>query len=306
MQGLSPLRMRFFGAHTIDTGGIHMAARRAGAGGMTALQCFTAVPKYYNEKVSLKPDRVARFRDALAAAGIAPRQVIVHAGYVINSATPEADKWERAAAALTRELERSTALGIGGVCFHPGAATDGDRVAALARVALAMSRALDAVDGETRLLIENSAGAGTTVGRTADEVADILAQLPRAHRERSGYGLDTCHLLASGYDIASTREAQDAAFDVWRKAIGESPRFLHLNDSVHGLGTNKDRHARIGEGHIGVAPFGWLVRAPISEGIPLILETPQAVPDIADDDPTADPWDVETIALLTRLAAEME
>jgi deoxyribonuclease IV len=296
--------MRFLGAHTIDTGGIHMAARRAGASGMTAMQCFTAVPKYYNEKVSIKADRVARFRDAAAAAGIALEQVIVHAGYVINSATPETEKWERAVAALTKELERSTLLGVGGVCFHPGAATDGDRSAATARVATAMTRALKTVEGTTRLLVENSAGAGNTIGRAAEEVADILAQLSSGHRARSGYGLDTCHLLASGYDIASSREAQTAVLEEWQRVIGESPRFFHLNDSVHALGTNKDRHARIGEGHIGAAPFGWLLQHPISEGIPCILETPQCVPDIADDDASADPWDVEAMTLLTRMAAE--
>lgn len=294
--------MRYLGAHTIDTGGIHMAARRAGQAGMTALQCFTAVPKYYNEKVSIKPDRVARFREAAAQAGIGLEQVIVHAGYVINCATPEAEKWERAAAALTRELERSTALGVGGVCFHPGAATDGDRTAAIARVAEAMTQALSRVEGTTRLLVENSAGAGTTIGRTADEVGDILRALAPAHRARSGYGLDTCHLLASGYDIASTHEAQQMVLAEWLRATGERPRFFHFNDSVHGLGTNKDRHARIGEGHIGAAPFGWLLQDPITEGIPLILETPQAVPDVADDDSTPDPWDVEAIALLTTLA----
>nr|MCU0635199.1 deoxyribonuclease IV [Gemmatimonadaceae bacterium] len=240
--------MRLLGAHTIDTGGIHMAARRAGASGMSAMQCFTAVPKYYNEKVSIKPDRVARFHEALAVAGIDRRHVIVHAGYVINSATPEAEKFERAAAALTKELERSTRLEVGGVCFHPGAATDGDRDAAIARVAVAMTRALETVGGETRLLVENSAGAGTTIGRTAEEVGAILAQLSPAHRARSGYGLDTCHLLASGYDIASAREAQREVLATWVRATGERPRFFHLNDSVHGLGTNKDRHARIGEG----------------------------------------------------------
>ncbi|MCU0635397.1 MAG: deoxyribonuclease IV [Gemmatimonadaceae bacterium] len=295
--------MRYLGAHTIDTGGIPMAARRAGASGMRALQCFTAVPKYYNEKVSIKPDRVARFREALATAGIDRRHVIVHAGYVINAATPEAEKWERAAAALSKELERSTLLGAAGVCFHPGAATDGDRDAAVARVAVAMTRALETVAGDTRLLVENSAGAGTTIGRTAEEVGAILAALAPEHRARSGYGLDTCHLLASGYDIASTEQRQREVLDTWVRVTGERPRFFHLNDSVHGLGTNKDRHARIGEGHIGAPPFGWLLRDPITEEIPLILETPQAKPDVADDDATGDAWDIETIALLERMAS---
>src|SRR4051794_1804139 len=116
----------YFGAHTIDTGGIHMAARRAGHADMRALQIFTAIPKYYGDKVTIRPERVARFREALAGTKIAPERVVVHAAYVLNVATPDAEKWTRARDGLRKELERSTTLGVGAVCFHPGAATDDD------------------------------------------------------------------------------------------------------------------------------------------------------------------------------------
>jgi deoxyribonuclease-4 len=291
------------GAHTIDTGGIPMAARRAGNAGMTALQVFSAVPKFYNDKVSVKPDRVARFRAALDEAGIAPAHVVVHAGYVLNTATPDEGKWERARDGLARELERSTALGAGGVCFHPGAATDGDRAAACARVARALTHALERVEGGTRLLVENTAGAGTTVGRTADEVAEILSQVPAALRPRTGYGLDTCHLYASGHDIAAGPAALAAVLDAFEAATGEPPSFFHLNDSAGALGSNKDRHMLVGEGAIGAEPFGWLLADRRSRGVPLILETPQQNPEIADDDPTADPWDVRMIELLRTMIA---
>jgi deoxyribonuclease-4 len=291
------------GAHTIDTGGIPMAARRAGNAGMTALQVFSAVPKFYNDKVSVKPDRVARFRAALDEAGIAPAHVVVHAGYVLNTATPDEGKWERARDGLARELERSTALGAGGVCFHPGAATDGDRAAACARVARALTHALERVEGGTRLLVENTAGAGTTVGRTADEVAEILSQVPAALRPRTGYGLDTCHLYASGHDIAAGPAALAAVLDAFEAATGEPPAFFHLNDSAGALGSNKDRHMLVGEGAIGAEPFGWLLADRRSRGVPLILETPQQNPEIADDDPTADPWDVRMIELLRTMIA---
>src|SRR5215208_8500881 len=98
----------YLGAHTIDNGGIDMAARRAGRAGMRALQIFSAVPKYYNEKVGVRPERVERFREALREAKIAPEPVVVHAGYVLHVATPDEEKWARAAAALAKELERST------------------------------------------------------------------------------------------------------------------------------------------------------------------------------------------------------
>ena len=97
------------GAHTIDTGGVHMAVRRAAAAGMRTLQVFTAVPKYYNEKVGVKPERVARFRAACEEAGIRPGDAMAHAAYVLNTASPDEAKWERAAAGLAKELERATA-----------------------------------------------------------------------------------------------------------------------------------------------------------------------------------------------------
>ncbi len=179
----------FLGAHTIDNGGIDQAARRAGGAGMTAMQLFTAIPKFYGDKSSIKPERVTKFRAALQEAGIAPAHVVAHAAYVLNTATHEDDKWIRASAGLTKELERSTALGIGAVCFHPGAAKDGDRAAAVERVARAITAALETVPGDTRLLVENTAGAGATIGKTPDEVGGILErraqETARAHRLRT-------------------------------------------------------------------------------------------------------------------------
>ncbi|WP_434478722.1 deoxyribonuclease IV [Gemmatimonas sp.] len=297
--------MLHIGAHCIDSGGIPMAARRAGNGGMQALQIFSAIPKYYNDKVGVKPDRVARFREALSDAGIKPEHVIVHAAYVLNCATPDEEKWGRAAAGLAKEFERSTALGVGGVCFHPGAATTGDRDEACARVSEAMRRALAVVpESHTRLLIENTAGAGTTVGRTPEEVALMLQGIPAEQRHRTGYGLDTCHLFASGFPISASREALTGVLDAFEAATGEPPAFLHLNDSEGALGSNKDRHALIGEGLIGATPFGWLLQDRRAQGIPLILETPQEVSEVGEEDATPDPWDVSSVALLRQLARE--
>ena len=291
--------MHYFGAHCIDNGGLHMAVKRAGKGRMHALQFFSAIPKYYGDKVSIKPERVARFRDALAETEIESRNCVVHAAYVLNCATPEGEKWSRAAGGLSREFERSSMLGIGGVCFHPGAATDGDREAGVERVGQAMIQALGAVpESTTRLLIENTAGAGSTVGRTPEEVAGILACIPAAQRHRTGYGLDTCHLFASGYDISASRDELTRVLDAFEDATGEPPSFFHLNDSDGALGSNRDRHMLIGDGKIGAKAFEWLVNDRRSQGIPLILETPQAKPDVADDDDSPDPWDVESIMKL--------
>jgi deoxyribonuclease-4 len=292
----------YFGAHPIDIGGIHMAVRRAANADMRALQLFTAIPKYYGDRVSIRPERVARFREALAATRIAPERVVVHAAYVLNVATPDETKWTRARDGLARELERSTALGVGAVCFHPGAATDDDRDAAAQRIAAAMVHALEGVQGDTRLLVENTAGAGKTMARTAAEVGAILAHVPKRLRARTGYGLDTCHLYASGYDLRASRAQVTATLDAFEEATGESPGFFHLNDSEGELGSNRDRHVLIGDGAIGVEPFGWLLADRRTRGVPLILETPQLNTEIADTDDAPDPYDVQMMELLSRLA----
>jgi deoxyribonuclease-4 len=293
----------YLGAHTIDVGGIHMAVRRGTNAGMTALQVFTAKPTFYNERISVRPERVQRFRSALGATEIRPEHVVAHGAYVLNVATPDDAKWTRARDGLAKELERSTALGIGIVCFHPGAATDGDRAAAARRIATAIVHALEAVPATaTRLLVENTAGAGATMARTAEEVGDILRHVPTTLRGRTGYGLDTCHLWASGYDIAASRDGLTAVLDEFEKATGEAPGFFHLNDSEGARGSNRDRHALIGDGMIGVDAFGWLLHDRRSRDVPLILETPQLTTDIADDDDTPDPYDVQMMALLKELA----
>jgi deoxyribonuclease IV len=292
---------RILGAHTIDNGGIDKAALRAGNGGMTALQIFTAIPKYYGDRISVKPERVTRFQAALEQAGIERKNVVTHAAYVLNTASSDEEKASRARGGLAKELERSTALGVGAVCFHPGAATDGDRDAAAARIAAAITHALETVPGSTRLLVENTAGAGATMGRTPEEIAAILSSVPDALRRRTGYGLDTCHLYAAGHDIAESNAAFTSILDEFETVIGELPSFFHLNDSEGALGSNKDRHMLIGEGRIGVEPFGWLLRDRRSSGVPLILETPQEHYDIAEDDASADPYDVRMMELLRAM-----
>jgi deoxyribonuclease-4 len=293
---------RYFGAHTIDNGGIDMAVKRAAASGMSALQIFTAVPKFYNEKMSVRPERAERFRDALKASKIPPRNTITHAAYVLNVATPDEEKWARANNGLTKELARATTLGLGAVCFHPGAATDGDREAGARRVGKAITNALRAIDGDTKLLIENTAGAGNTVGRTPGEVGAMLAGIPESLRGRTGYGLDTCHLFAAGYDLTFGPDAAAAILDEFEEATGRTPSFFHLNDSQGALGSNVDRHALIGEGAIGVEGFRWLLADRRTMGIPLVLETPQKNYEIAEDDASPDPWDEKMIRLLETLS----
>ncbi len=294
----------FIGAHTVANGGIQMAALRAGNAGMRALQIFTAPPQYYGDKATIKPERVQRFRAALAEAEIQPAHVVVHGAYVLNAATEDETKLARARAGLRKELERSTALGVGSVCFHPGAATSGDRAAAAERVASAITDALEVVEGDTLLLVENTAGAGMTLGRTAAEVGAILHSVPDRLRHRTGYGLDTCHLLASGHDITRSEPDLTRVLDEFEEATGSAPSFFHLNDSEGALGSNKDRHVLIGDGKIGRQPFEWLLRDRRTAGIPLILETPQENYDIAEDDASPDPYDLAMMRFLLSVQTD--
>jgi apurinic endonuclease APN1 len=291
----------WLGAHTIDNGGMDMAVRRAAQAGMSAMQLFTAIPKFYGDKTSIRPERAERFRKAIADTGMDPTHIVAHGAYVLNVATPDSEKWTRARDGLTKELERATMLGLGIVCFHPGAATDGNREAAAERIAQAMTHAMTAVQTKTLLLIENTAGAGTTMARTAEEVGAILSHVPKALRGRTGYGLDTCHLFASGYDVSKSRDELTRVLDAFEEATGQVPGFFHLNDSEGALGSNRDRHALIGEGQIGENAFRWLIADRRSRGIPLVLETPQQILDVGDEDATPDPYDVRMMNLLRAM-----
>ncbi|MGH7475645.1 MAG: deoxyribonuclease IV [Longimicrobiales bacterium] len=292
---------RILGSHTVDNGGIDMALRRAVNAGLDTVQIFTAIPKFYGDRTTIRAERVERFKRALEETGVRPQHVLVHAAYVLGVTTSDPIKWTRSARGLLKELERSTLLGVGAVCFHPGSVDDADPAAAAERAARAMAEALEAVPGGTQLLVENTAGGGRTLGRTAAEVGQILSHVPDRHRSRAGYGLDTCHLFASGYDITASREALSAVLDAFQQAAGEPPSFFHLNDSAGGLGSNRDRHVLIGEGQIGTEPFAWLLEDSRTAGVPLILETPQQNYTVAADDPSGDPYDVRMNELLRSL-----
>jgi len=282
-----------------------MAVRRAAAAGLDTLQLFTAIPKFYGDKSTMKPERVEKFRQAIEETGIRPEHIVVHAAYVLNTATSNPEQWGRAAAGLAKELERSSILGVGMICFHPGSALQADPKDAVRRVADAIVHALEAwPEAKPRVLVENTAGAGRTVGRTPEEVAGILSHVPAELRPRTGYGLDTCHLYASGFDIAASEESLRDVLDQFEQATGEPPSFFHLNDSEGELGSNRDRHTLLGEGRIGVEPFRWLFRDPRTANVPLILETPQKFPEPDRDDASPDPYDVAMCKLLRSFEAE--
>ena len=222
---------------------------------MTALQVFTAPPTYYGDKAGMKGDKVARFHAALAEGGIEPGNVLVHAAYVLNTASPEEEKATRARAGLARELERTQAIGALGAASTPvrrGRATPSKPPSGWARRSVMPCRRWKARRGcSWRTPPER----GKTMGRTPEEIALMLSQVPSDLRHRTGYGLDTCHLFAAGHDIKSSPESLRAVLDRFEQVIGEAPAFFHLNDSQHPSARTRTATPCWERGKSGRSPF---------------------------------------------------
>jgi deoxyribonuclease-4 len=277
------------GAHVSSAGGSAEAPPRADAVGATALQLFTKTANQWKER-EVAPDEAAAFRAARAAAGVA--FAVAHDSYLINLASPDAGLRARSLASFRAELRRSEALGLDAIVSHPGNYMD-DRDAGLARNADAIAEALAAEPGRVRLCLETTAGSGTALGRTFEELAAIIARLPAAVAGRVAVCLDTCHVFAAGYDLVGDYDGVWARFD---DALGlERLAVLHLNDSQGALGSRKDRHAGIGEGHLGEATFARVMRDPRLSRVPKLIETPKG------DDPET--FDRRNLGRLLRLAA---
>ncbi len=244
------------------------APERARTIGATAIQVFTKTPNQWREP-AIDPEHASAFRAALADAGV--RAVVAHDSYLINLASPDETLRARSERSFTLELERCRLLGIPWVVSHPGNFMD-DRAAGLARNAEAYAACLARVDGPG-VLIEGTAGAGTALGATFEELAALRSAIPTEVRSRVGFCLDTAHLHAAGYTVASDIEGVWAAFD---RIVGLAHlKCLHLNDSRAALGSRVDRHAWIGEGTIGPEAFRRIMRDPDLAKTIKIIETPK-------------------------------
>jgi len=284
------------GAHMSAAGGVDLAITRAAALSMESCQLFTKNANQWNAK-PLDPAVVERFQIQKESAGVA--NLVAHDSYLINVGSPDDANWEKSRNALLIELERCDLLGVPYLVSHPGAHMQSGEEAAIARVAEAINRINDArPGGETSLLIETTAGQGTTLGRTFEEIACIIDKVE--DKDRIGVCLDTCHIFVAGYDIrdAETYEATTSAFD---EVIGLSwLKVIHLNDAKKGLGSRVDRHTHIGEGELGLEPFRLLMNDPRFDGIPGVLETPKG------DDDTEDARNLATLRGLIGLTAVPE
>jgi deoxyribonuclease-4 len=286
-----------FGAHVSVAGGVSLAVPRAVALGCEAMQIFARNP---NQWTAPPLDRAEAhgFREGVARAGLHP--VVSHASYLINLASPRAPLVVQSMEALVDELHRAESLGLDGVVLHPGTRVAGETdEQALDRIAAALAVVFDQVPWRhARLLLEHTAGQGLSLGHRFEQLAGIIARL--GGTDRVGVCLDTCHLLASGYDIASAR-GYAATMAAFHSVVGMGRlQAVHVNDSKRERGSRVDRHAHIGDGFIGIAGFRRLVNDPRLAGIGMVLET-EKVPGRRPSSLEADPLDARNLAVLRGL-----
>ena len=257
------------GTHVSSQGGSFAAPPRALEIGATALQLFTKTPNQWKER-EIDSGEATAFRAALAAAG-AP-VTVSHDSYLINLASPDDDQRTRSIESFASELRRCHALGIDYLVSHPGNYMD-DRDAGIARNAAAIAVALAAEPGDTILCLETTAGTGTALGATFEELAAIIDAVPATLRSRIGVCVDTCHIYSAGYDIVTDF---DGVIDTFDRILGlRRLRVWHLNDSKTPFNSHRDRHELIGDGSLGDAPFRRIMTDARFAHTVRILETPK-------------------------------
>jgi deoxyribonuclease-4 len=257
------------GAHVSAAGGTPQAPPRAQAIGATALQLFTKQANRWAER-ECEGEECRAYASALA--GTPVRASVSHDSYLINLASPDPVLRARSIDSFAAELRRCAALGVQYLVSHPGNYMD-EREAGLARNADGIAEALERVPSGTILCLETTAGSGTALGATFEELAALIARLPAPLQARVGVCLDTCHVYSAGHDLATDYDGVWARFD---DALGlDRLRVLHLNDSKTPFASRKDRHELIGEGSLGEAPFRRLMTDARFVDVPKIIETPK-------------------------------
>jgi len=277
-------------------GGLPRAVERAVVHKCEAMQVFAKNASQWRGR-PLPPEEIRAFRRLVKRSGITP--VVSHASYLINLATANRGLRAQSLEAMGDELDRADSLGLLGVVLHPGCYTDGSEARGLALIADGLDLLLrDRRHTRTLVILEHTAGQGTSLGFTFEQLATILG-LMKAER-RVGICLDTCHLLASGYDIASP-EGYARTFKAFGRILGfDRLKVFHLNDSKRPLGSRVDRHMHIGEGFVGLDAFRRIVNDRRFRGLPMLLETPKSE-GRATGPIVADPLDMKNLTVLRGL-----
>jgi deoxyribonuclease-4 len=260
------------GAHVSPAGGLPKAVERGVERGCRAIQIFNQSPRMWRP-TQYTDEAVAGFREALSESPI--DAVVIHAVYLLNCASDDPDIRAKSLTSLTHSLRTGDRIGASAVILHPGSAKTGHVGEAIERAGKTIAEAL-AESECCELHLENTAGAGGTLGRSFEELAALLkaADTGSAAHERLGVCLDSCHLFASGYDICTTAGMDEVLREAKKKLGSGRIRSLHLNDSQTPLGSNRDRHANIGKGELGEQGCAAFLSAPGLQRLPCILETP--------------------------------
>jgi len=266
------------GAHMSIAGGVFNAPLRGKSIGCDTIQIFVKNANRWVGK-EITDEEVEKFRQAKKETGIA--LIFAHNSYLINLASPDDALYEKSIAAMLDELERSERLKLSFIVMHPGAHVGSGEEAGLKRIAAAINTLFKKTKGyKVKIALETTAGQKSNLGHKFEHLAAVIKAVNDKKRIRVCY--DTCHTFAAGYDLR-TKKAYEATFAEFDKVIGlKRICAFHLNDSVKELGSRIDRHAHIGQGHIGLSGFRLLLNAERFADVPMVLETPKG-PDMAED-----------------------
>ena len=255
------------GAHVSQSGGLAKAIERGTDKGCDAIQIFNQSPRMWRP-TAYSEENFAEFRAAMKASKI--KAVLIHAVYLLNCATEDKEMRDKTLASLVQSLTVGAGIGAAGVVLHPGSAKTGDVPKAIKRAGKVIKEALERTDG-CELHLEDTAGAGGTLGRSFEELSDLLDA--SGGNGRLAICLDSCHLLASGYDVRTPAGLRDTLKQFDRIVGIKRLHSLHVNDSMTPLGSNRDRHAILGEGEFGEKGIAAVLSEPKFERLPCVLET---------------------------------
>ena len=284
------------GAHLSIAGGLPRAIDRAEASRCEALQIFTKSVGQWRAR-PIPDEEAALFRTRARESGL---PIVAHNSYLINIAAADRALRAKSIAALREEIDRAELLGLDGLVMHPGSYTTGSEAEGLRLIAVGLAAILRSrPHGRARILLEHTAGQGTNLGHRFEHLASIIERLDGS--PRVGVCLDTCHVLAAGYDVCS-EAGYRATFAEFDRIVGlDRLALFHLNDSKKPCGSRVDRHEHIGRGHLGLDPFRWILTDPRFGSLPMVLETPKLETPESRRRSDADPWDMRNLRTLRRL-----
>ncbi|MGM0601754.1 MAG: deoxyribonuclease IV [Bacillota bacterium] len=257
------------GKHVSIAGGLDKSIKRALDIGCNSMQIFVKSPRSWKAR-ELSEDEITKFKDNREKYSISP--VVVHATYLINTASPKKDLWEKSVDGLITDYKRSAKIGADYLVFHPGSHTGDGLKNGIDRIIKALNIVLNEVNNETLLLLENVAGAGSSIGSSFEVLQQIIENVDK--NEKLGVCIDTCHAFAAEYNLAQEDGLEKMISDIENSFGLDRLKVIHVNDSKYKFGEKKDEHAHIGEGEIGKKGFANIINHSKLKDIPFILETP--------------------------------